>query len=497
MIGTLFIALVIGLIIGFIITYYILYLKNKSNTVAKSEYDILTNKLNENSTNLKLLEERSNSYSKTINDLNEKLDLKDNKLNELLNENAIFKTNLSNSNIKLSELSNELSIEKDNNVNLQKNINEQKEEIATLKANNQSLIDKLDTQKKEIEELHKSSQLHFEKIANQLLEEKTSKFTETNKFNIENILNPLKEDINKFKSKVEDTYDKETKQRISLDERIKQLVEQTNKVSSEANNLAEALKGSSKFIGDWGEIVLERILETSGLTKNREYFIQTSYKNETGANLRPDVVVKLPDDKNIVIDSKVSLIAYEKFVSAENDDEQKKYIQEHIYSTKKHIDDLSGKKYPDVVSAMDFTIMFVPIEPAYLVAIQNYRELWDYAYKKRVLLVSQTSLIFCLKLIYDLWVQNKQNKNAIEIFEKGSALYDKFAGFLETFEDIGKSIKKSQDNYDNALKKLKTGNGNLIKRSLDFKELGLKVTKEIPISMLPDDTDFEVENIEN
>jgi len=340
-----------------------------------------------------------------------------------------------------------------------------------------------------VEELQKTALLQFETIANKLLEEKSSKFTETNKANIETLLNPLKEDINKFRTKVEETYDKESKQRFSLEEKVKDLIEQTNKVSAEANNLATALKGKPQKRGNWGEMILERILESSGLTKDREYFIQQSMKDEEGNNLRPDVRVNLPDERVIIIDSKVSLIAYDKFVATENPDEQELYLAEHLKSTYTHIDQLSAKKYDDIESSLDFTMMFMPIEPAYLLAIQNDSDLWSYAYSKRILLISPTNLIACLKLISDLWRREWQNKNAMEIVKRGESLYEKIVGFTKTFEEVGNSIKASQDKYDKALGQLKDGRGNLVNQAVLLKNLGLKSDKKIPAILLPLDID--------
>jgi len=361
-----------------------------------------------------------------------------------------------------------------------------------LSANNSFLSEKLENQKKEFEELQKTAHLQFEKIANRLFEEKSSKFVETNKVNIETLLNPLKEDINKFKTKVEETYDKESKQRFSLEEKVKDLIEQTNKVSAEANNLATALKGKPQKRGNWGEMILERILESSGLTKDREYFIQQSMKDEDGNTLRPDVKVALPDERVIIIDSKVSLVAYDKLVATENVDEQKMFLVEHLKSMYDHIAQLSSKKYDDLETSLDFTMMFVPIEPAYLAAVQGDSELWAYAYSKRILLVSPTNLIACLKLISDLWKREWQNKNAMEIVKKGEALYEKFVGFTKTFEEIGHSIKASQEKYAKALGQLKEGRGNLVTQAIQLKNLGLKSDKNVSPNMLP----ITIEDIE-
>jgi DNA recombination protein RmuC len=377
---------------------------------------------------------------------------------------------------KLSELNNKLTSEN-----------------STLTANNSALNDKLSTQKEEIIEIQKTSHLQFEKIANQILEEKSGKFTESNKTNIEALLKPLGENIDNFKKKVEETYDKESKERFSLEERVKELVEQTNKVSNEANNLATALKGQAKKQGNWGEMILESILQKSGLVKDREYFLQATIKDEEGKNLRPDVLVKLPDNRIIIIDSKVSLVAYDRFSSADTTDEQAIHLAEHLKSIYGHIDDLYGKKYDNLEASLDFTMMFVPIEPAYLISIQSDQNLWAYAYSKRILLISPTNLIACLKLMADLWKREMQSKNAMEIVKRGELLYEKFVTFVSTLEDVGKHINKTQQSYTAAIGQLNTGSGHLVGQALKLKNLGLKSSKEIPVALLP--TDFETEVI--
>jgi DNA recombination protein RmuC len=448
-------SLAAGFLAGIIIAYFIFYLLNKSKIVSKKSFDNLSSQFNETVIASKLNEEKANSLSGEKKELTEKIS---NQQNEIIAH---------------------------------------QQKIAALTANNNFISEKLVNQKTEFEELQKTAHLQFEKIANKLLEEKSLKFTEANKTHMETLLNPLKEDINKFKTKVEETYDKESKQRFSLEEKVKDLIEQTNKVSAEANNLATALKGNPQKRGNWGEMILERILESSGLTKDREYFIQQALKDEEGNNLRPDVIVKLPGERNIIIDSKVSLIAYDNYCATENADEQKLFLEEHIRSTRNHIDQLSEKKYDELVTSLDFTMMFVPIEPAYLVAVQGYSGLWAYAYSKRIVLVSPTNLIACLKLISDLWKREWQNKNAMEIVRKGEALYEKLVGFTETFEEIGKSIKVSQDRYDKALGQLKDGKGNLINQAIQLKNLGLKSNKEIPSNLIPPDMDYTVTEEEN
>ncbi len=289
--------------------------------------------------------------------------------------------------------------------------------------------------------------MQFEKIAHQIFEEKSGKFTEANKLNIEAILKPLGENIDSFKKKVEETYDKESKQRFALEEKVKDLIENTNKISQEANNLASALKGQVKRQGDWGETILESILEKSGLARDREYFVQQNLKNEEGQNIRPDVIVKLPDERHIVIDAKVSLNAYVRWSESDIKEQQEIFIAQHMQALYTHIDQLSSKKYQEYSQSLDFVILFIPIEPAYMIAIQSDPELWSYAYARRILLISPTNLIAVLKIIADLWKREVQNKNALAIANEGTKLYDKLMGFLATLDSLGKSITKTQESY--------------------------------------------------
>lgn len=473
-------ALVTGLVIGLIIGGIISYFWTKNQSIPLKKHQEIHDQNQQQALQLRGLEEQIIQLEKYQKEKTEQLIQKENTLTQLNNQATIWQTKALALEERIEELSQDLASELDANKHQQKEHRQLHQEYIELRVQNEHLAEKLNTQKQEMQELQKTAQLQFEKIANQLLEEKTHKFTTANKANLEQLLNPLKEDINAFKAKVEATHTEDTKQRTSLEERIKGLIEQTNKVSSEANNLASALKGQSQKRGHWGELILERILEASGLTKDREYFIQQNIKNEAGENFRPDVKVILPDHRTIIIDSKVSLIAYEQYTMVEDSAEQKSCLNQHIKTLKKHIDELSEKGYDDLeVNSLDFTMMFVPIEPAYLIAIQQEPDLWIYAYNKRVLLVSPTTLIACLKLFSDLWRREWQNKNAMEIVERGEKLYDKFIGYLQSFEELGKSIDLSQKKYQEALGKLKDGKGNLIGQAEKLKALGLKSQKQI------------------
>lgn len=519
--------LITGFLIGGIIAYLILYLLNKTKNVSKSAFDELSAKHNETITNLRLFEDKAKTLQATNDSLSNKITSKENEAVQLQTKATSLEEKLNNSESKINDLSQKLTTELTTNKSQQHEINLHKQKISELSANNSSITenlqkqnttndkqakqieelrtklteltsevskltanntalnDKLTTQKNEVEELQKTAHLQFEKIANKLFEEKSEKFTATNKTNIETLLNPLKEDINKFKEKVEATHTEETKQRTSLEERIKGLIEQTNKVSTEANNLATALKGKAQKRGNWGEMILERILESSGLTKDREYFVQQSIKDDEGKTQRLDVRVNLPDDRVIIIDSKVSLIAYDNYSASEDSEEQKRFLTDHNSATKLHIDQLSEKKYDNIETSLDFTMMFIPIEPAYLLAIQGDTDLWAYAYSKRILLVSPTTLIACLKLFSDLWRREWQNKNAMDIVKRGELLYEKFVGFTENFEEIGRKLNSTQKAYDDALGQLKTGRGNVISQAIQLKNLGLKSDRKVSDKLLP------------
>ena len=374
-------------------------------------------------------------------------------------------------------------IEIENKENL---IIELNKDIATKSANFANLNEKLREQKKDVDNLQEKFRIEFKNLANEILEEKTKKFTEQNKINIDDILKPLSEKIKDFEKKVEDTYDKESKQRFSLKEEIKRLEELNRQVSNDTLNLTKALKGESKTQGNWGEVVLENILERSGLVKDREYFVQQSFTDEKGKRLQPDVVITYPGTRNLVIDSKVSLTAYERYVSAENDSEKESALKEHITSIKNHVSELSQKNYQDIyeLKSIDFVMMFLPVEPAYLLAIQKNPELWNYAYDKRILLISPTNLIAALKMVESMWRQEYQSKNVMEIARQSGDLYDKFVGLFDDLVDIGKKLNATKTSYDASMNKLYSGKGNLIKRVERIKILGAKTSKELPKNLI-------------
>lgn len=354
-------------------------------------------------------------------------------------------------------------------------------ELAAAKANYRNLEEKLTEHKAEIEELQARFKTEFENLATKILDEKSRKFTEQNKENLDNILNPLKEKISDFEKKVNEVYISETKDRSALAEQLKYLHELNKQMSEEANNLTRALKGDTKTQGSWGEFILESILEKSGLEKGREFVIQETIKSDDGSNLRPDVIINLPDNKSMIIDSKVSLTAYETFCSADDRDIRDRAVNEHITSIRKHIKGLSPKEYHNLygINSLDFVLMFVPIEPAFALAVQNDPSLFYDAFEKNIVIVSPSTLLATLRTISSIWKQEKQNRNALEIAKKGGELYDKLSGFVDDLIEVGTRMKKANESYESAMKKLSEGRGNIIGRAENLKLMGAKASKSI------------------
>jgi DNA recombination protein RmuC len=345
--------------------------------------------------------------------------------------------------------------------------------------------EKITEQKKEIEETQKKLTTEFENIANKILDEKSKKFTEQNKTNLDTILNPLKERIKDFEEKVDKTYKADSTERTTLKAEIKQLVELNKQVSDEANNLTKALKGDNKAQGNWGEVILEKILERSGLSKERgEYKTQVTLTNSQNETIKPDAIIYLPDNKHIIIDSKVSLVAYQNFVVADTEELRAQYLKEHLNSLKGHIKGLSDKLYSSAgtLNTPDFVLLFLPIESSFGIAVQADQELFSYAWDRKIVVVSPSTLLATLRTISSIWKQELQTKNALEIAKQSGALYDKFAAFVEDLNDIGKNIERTQSSYNAAQNKLKEGKGNLLTRAKNIEALGAKTSKSLPES---------------
>lgn len=411
-----------------------------------------------------------------------------------LKKQALQET-LSDTTQKLSSLSalfNEIKQQKEQAI---ERINEQEDVIKRMIRENtvmqesmQHLQEHLEEEKRAAQEkqelLERSKEqlkLEFQNLANRIFEEKSTKFSTQNQENLNLLLKPFKEQMSEFKKKVEDTYTTEAKERHTLAKEISQLKELNLKMSQDAINLTNALKGESKTQGNWGEMVLERILEESGLRKGIEYEVQASFKDEEGATLRPDVIIRLPEEKDIVVDSKLSLNAYEAYNSAETQEEQQRHLLAHLQSIRNHIRDLSGKKYDHLegLRSLDFVLMFMPIESAFLLAAREDSQLFAHAFERHIVIVSPSTLLVTLRTIQNIWRYEYQNQNAQEIARQAGNLYDKFTGFVEDMDKIGTQLQRTQVSYDEAYKKLSTGKGNLINRANTMLELGVKSKKRL------------------
>lgn len=346
--------------------------------------------------------------------------------------------------------------------------------------------------------VREETKAQFKSLAADIFSSQSEKFKEANETRLSEILNPLKEDIKDFKRRVDDTYMNSSKERTLLGEQMKRLMELNMSIGKEARDLTEALSGNTKVQGDWGEMVLETILVKSGLVEGENYFVQrtknddgTQIKNDDNGRLRPDVVVALPDKKCIVIDSKVSLTAYVNYINADNDDDRQRFGKAHLLSVRSHLKELETKRYQDFVGVgnddrIDYVLMFIPNEHAYMAAMTLDNNLWMEAYEKRVVIISPAHVISTLRLIAQLWTRDKQTKNALKIAEEGGKLYDKFVGFVNDMQTIEQSLGKANEAYASAMSKLHTGRGCIVSKVENLKKLGAKTSKTLPSDMLPE-----------
>ena len=360
-------------------------------------------------------------------------------------------------------------------------------EKATL---NDELHRKLEKQVIEHEAAAKRMQERFENLANKILDQKSAKFTEANKENLKNVLGPLDKDIKAFRKKVEDIHEKDLSQHASLKEFLGNLQRTQNQLSEDARNLTTALKGDSKKQGDWGEFILERTLEASGLVKGQEFTMQDTFDRQ-----RPDAIIRLPEGRAIVIDSKVSLTAYERSISLDDETLREEALGEHLQSLKKHVNELSEKDYSAIerINAPDFVLLFVPVEPAFGAALKEDPNLYQYAFDRKIVLVTSTTLMATVKTVANLWKLEKQNKHANEIARQAGNLYDKFAGFLGSLEEMGKALRKATEAHQKGIGQLTTGSGNLVGRVEKLRELGVRTKKELPASFAENLTDASEE----
>ncbi len=436
--------LLIGIAIGFALAWFIKKSQQQGSSAPAEELIQLRTQLGEES-NLRSGLQSQNEYIKQ--------------------ENESLKGELKLNQTELLKLNNELSTTREESKNLLSRMSEQKQELTLLK-----------------EQFTKE----FENLANKIFEEKTQKFADQNKTNLSEILTPLGEKIKDFEKKVNDVYVNESKDRASLKEQLNMLQSLNQQMSKETQNLTKALKGETKTQGNWGEFILESVLEKSGLVKDREYSIQQSFTTEEGKRYQPDVIINLPEGKTLIVDSKVSLVAYEKFWSSEDDTEKTQALKEHLQSLRNHIKGLSDKNYQNLyeVKSLDFVILFVPIEPAFALAMQADPALFNEAFDKNIVIVSPSTLLVTLKTVASIWRFEYQNRNAIDIAKKAGDLHDKFVGFVDDLIGLGNKMRDSQKAYEGAMNKLSTGAGNIVKRTDELRKLGAKASKSLPQTLL-------------
>jgi len=355
----------------------------------------------------------------------------------------------------------------------------------------QAQKEKIEDQKSEIKNNQERFNKDFELIASRILEDKSIKFTEHSRVNLDLIIKPLRENLKTFEDKVDKVYKAESDERNILRGHINQLIEQSNLMNQETKNLTKALKGDSKKQGNWGELVLERVLERSGLVKNQEYRIQVSHLSADGSRFQPDVVIDLPDEKHLIIDAKVSLTAYERLVNCEGEEDRNLFIKQHISSIRNHIIDLSTKNYSELykINSPDFVMLFIPIESSFSIAVQHDAELFNFAWDKHVVIVSPSTLLATLRTIASMWKQERQNRNVMEIARLSGEMYDKFIGFMTDMDGLGKNIKQSQEAYDKAINKLSSGRGNLSTTAEKIKKLGARTGKQLDQKFINEDED--------
>ena len=483
---------ILYIILAFIFGAFLAYFILKSSSVSRKSYEELQQNF------IKKDADFSNAESKILEILEQLKEEKNTNasqaeiLIQLQNELAKISAENNAQNQKIAE---QAELNQKQNAEI-KDLQLEKNNLIAIKselsAQNENLQKLLDTQKEEIVKIQEEAKLQFENLANKILEEKTTKFTEQNQKNLKTILEPFQEKISELKNRVNEAYEKENKERFSLAEKVKELAELNQQISEDAKKLTRALKGEAKTQGNWGEMILESILEKSGLVKGREYFLEHQLTDEnnkalysefSGKKMRPDAVVKYPDERNVIIDSKVSLTAFTELVDETDAEVYAIKLNQHLSSIKNHINQLSQKAYDDYGKSLDFVMMFIPSEPAYIAAMQADQNLWNFAYERRILLLNPSNLITSLKLIADLWKREYQSRNAMEIAERGAKLYDKFVGFVENLEKIGKNIDNAKNSYTDAYKQLSTGNDNLIIQTQKLRTLGIKNKKQLPNSL--------------
>lgn len=473
--------IIIGIVLGSLTIYFIL----KSNHVSKEKYD----SLNLEKTEIKI---QLDNHIDKLNDLEQNWNKEKEIYQSIFEKNINLEkltSGLESDNKHNVQQIEQLQSEIDNHFNYQKKIEEEKNELqiqkSDLNAKNIHLQQLMENQKEELSQLQEMAKTEFQNLANKILEEKSEKFTLQNQQNIKTLLNPLQEKISEFEKKVENTHKESIDYHAALRQQIIGLKELNQQMSKEAVNLTKALKGDNKIQGNWGELILENVLEKSGLDKGREYEVQKSHNTEDG-RLQPDVIINLPDGKKMIIDSKVSLNAYERWVNEEDDTQKIQFLQEHLNSLKRHIEQLSEKNYQNLyqIESPDFVLLFVPVEPAFALAINTDNQLYNKAFEKNIILVTPTTLLATLKTIDSMWTNKKQQDNTIEIARQAGALYDKFEGFVQDLIKLGKKMDDAKSDYESAMNKLVNGKGNLVVSTQKLKIMGAKAKKSLPDNIL-------------
>ncbi|MEH6590238.1 MAG: DNA recombination protein RmuC [Halioglobus sp.] len=371
-----------------------------------------------------------------------------------------------------------------------------KEDEARLDAHSREALRSAQEKIELLQSAREQMKVEFSSLANRIFEEKTERMTQTNKISLDHTLNPLKTQLQEFRKKVEDVYDKETRDRVSLRHELEQLKKLNEQMSEDAINLTRALKGDKKTQGNWGEVVLERVLEQSGLRKGKEYETQVNLQAEDGGRRLPDVIIRLPEGKDVVVDSKVSLVDYEQYINADDDDERQAYLQRHVTAIANHISGLSLKEYEKLegIRSLDFVLMFVPIESAFIAAFDADPEMFKKAYDKQVIVVSPTTLLATLRTIQTIWRYEHQNRNAEKIAAQAGGIFDQFALVIDSLDEVGRNLDKARDSFDQTHKRLRTGRGNLVRRVQQLQDLGARTKKKLPASVIDiDDTEDQTE----
>ena len=470
-----------ALILGLVISY--LFLKSKyANSVSAAEHNNVATSLNQSIIENAKQEQKIQLVTSELETIKNCQTQLQQSLRQTGEEKAAAKTELAGLKELLDNLKSENSRLKSDAEKYRIAASEYSVENASLKKHNENLQNHIESREKEFSEMQKKLTVEFKNLASEILEEKSAKFTEQNKANIDEILKPLNEKIKDFESKVNETYDKESKERFSLEREIKNLFELNKQMTQDAKNLTNAIKGQSKVQGNWGEFILESILEKSGLIKGETFETQPSFSDETGRRFQPDAIINLPENKCIIVDSKVSLTAFERYCSAESDEQKQEYLKSHITSIRNHVAELSGKAYHNIpqLHTLDYVILFVNLEPAFNLAFQNDSKLYSDAMEKNIIIVSPTTLLAVLKTVAHIWQTDRQNKNVLTIAQEAGKMYDKFVLLLNDLIDVGKKIDALHVSHDKALSKLYNGSGNLIKKAESIRLLGAKTTRQMP-----------------